>query len=319
MSNYTLPKKENWIGRSSDQQLYLNEKVELSTITSKFPYNKQKTFALLGYSSDEGVRRNQGRVGAKLGPDAIRKQLGKMSNHLPTETKLLDFGNLECKDQELEDLQKELSNTVKLFLDNNTIPIILGGSHDLAYGHYNGLLEHIPKNKTIGIINFDAHFDLRPNTDGNNSGSPFYQIAMEHRVKGTPFKYLAMGIRKEANTKNLYEFAEANNAYYLQRKYFSMTHSEHVELRIIQFMEDVDYLYTTIDLDGFSSAYAPGVSAASPMGFAPDIALKSLKLIIESEKLLALDVVELNPTLDIDDQTAKLAASIIHYAIHKLA
>ncbi|SNR27959.1 formiminoglutamase [Maribacter sedimenticola] len=319
MSNYKLPKKENWIGRSSGHQLYLNEKVELSNITSKFPFNSHKTFALLGYSSDEGVRRNQGRVGAKFGPDSIRKQLGKMPNHLTQETKLLDFGNLECNGQELENLQKQLSNTVKMFLDNNTIPIILGGSHDLAYGHYHGLLQHLPKNKTIGIINFDAHFDLRPNTDGNNSGTPFYQLAMEHRVQGTPFKYLALGVRKDANTKDLYDFAEANQAFYLQRKYFCMTHAEHVELRLIQFIEDVDYLYTTIDLDGFSSAYAPGVSAASPMGFSPDIVLKSLKLIIESEKLMALDVVELNPKYDIDDQTAKLAASLIHYAIHKLA
>ena len=86
----------------------------------------------------------------------------------------------------------------------------------------------------------------------------------------------------------------------------------------MQFIEDVDYLYTTIDLDGFSSAYAPGVSASSPMGFSPDIVLKSLKIILESGKLLGLDVVELNPNFDVDDQTAKLAASLVHYVIHKV-
>ena len=86
----------------------------------------------------------------------------------------------------------------------------------------------------------------------------------------------------------------------------------------MQFIEDVDYLYTTIDLDGFSSAYAPGVSASSPMGFSPDIVLKSLKIILESGKLLGLDVVELNPNYDVDDQTAKLAASLVHYVIHKV-
>ncbi|HAI37919.1 MAG TPA: formimidoylglutamase, partial [Maribacter sp.] len=46
--------------------------------------------------------------------------------------------------------------------------------------------------------------------------------------------------------------------------------------------------------------------------------LESLKLIIESGKLLGLDVVELNPNYDIDDQTAKLAASLVHYVIHKI-
>ena len=318
MSKYRLPSKENWIGRTSGQQLYLNEKIQLSSIHSPFLSDKHKTIALLGYSSDEGVRRNQGRVGSVLGPDAIRKQLGKMPNHLKNSTRLIDFGNLECENQILEQIQNELSITVEFLLKNKAIPIILGGSHDLAYGHYNGLAKHIPKGKTIGIINFDAHFDLRPNINGNNSGTPFYQIAIEHQAKETPFKYLALGVRRDANTEDLYEFAENHQAFYLQRKYFSMTHCEHVELRLIQFIEDVDYLYTTIDLDGFSSAYAPGVSAPSPMGFSPDIVLKSLKLIIESEKLLGVDVVELNPKFDIDDQTAKLAASLVHYVIHKL-
>lgn len=318
MSNYKLPRKDNWIGRSSDQQLYLNEKIILSSIKSPFQSNQNKTIALLGYSSDEGVRRNHGRVGSSLGPDAIRKQLGKMPNHLTDNKQLVDFGNLECTDEDLETLQSDLSVAVKFLLENNAIPIILGGSHDLAYGHYNGLSQYLPEGKTIGIINFDAHFDLRPNTNGNNSGTPFYQIATAHEAKNESIKYMALGIRKDANTKDLFEFAETHHATYLQQKYFCMTYLEHVELRLMQFIEDVDYLYTTIDLDGFSSAYAPGVSASSPMGFSPDIVLKSLKLILESGKLLGLDVVELNPNYDVDDQTAKLAASLVHYVIHKV-
>lgn len=129
---------------------------------------------------------------------------------------------------------------------------------------------------------------------------------------------MALGIRKDANTKDLFEFAELHQVNYLFQKYFNMNYLEHVQLRIIQFLEDVDYVYATIDLDGFSSAYAPGVSAPSPMGFSPDVVIESLKLIIESGKLIGLDVVELNPKYDIDDQTAKLAASLIHYVIHKL-
>ena len=167
MSNYKLPRKDNWIGRSSDQQLYLNEKIILSSIKSPFQSNQNKTIALLGYSSDEGVRRNHGRIGSSLGADTIRKQLGKMPNHLDNNTQLIDFGNLECNDEDLETLQSDLSVAVKFILENKAIPIILGGSHDLAYGHYNGLSQYLPKGKTIGIINFDAHFDFRPNTNGN--------------------------------------------------------------------------------------------------------------------------------------------------------
>ena len=318
MSNYKLANKENWKGRSSDQQLYLHEKVQFSSIYEPVITSDTTTIALLGYSSDEGVKRNLGRVGAAMGPDAIRKQLGKMANHLKPNTQLIDFGNLECKDENLEKLQADLSSSVSTLIENKTIPIILGGSHDLAYGNYNGLATHLKSGEKLGIINFDAHFDLRANTNGNNSGTPFYQIAVEQEAKNEEIKYMALGIRKDANTKELFDFAESKKVNYLLQEHFSINYLEHVQLRLIQFMEDVDYIYTTIDLDGFSSAFAPGVSAASPMGFYPDVVLESLKLIIESGKLLGLDVVELNPNYDIDNQTAKLAASLVHYVIHKL-
>ncbi|SHJ73027.1 formimidoylglutamase [Maribacter aquivivus] len=318
MSNYKLANKENWKGRSSNQQLYLHEKVEFSSIKEPFTATNTKTIALLGYSSDEGVKRNLGRVGAAMGPNAIRKQLAKMANHLIPNTQLVDFGNLECLDENLEKLQADVSSSVTTLIQNKIIPIILGGSHDLAYGHYNGLVTHLKSGEKLGIINFDAHFDLRANTNGNNSGTPFYQIAVEQEAQNEEIKYMALGIRKDANTTELFDFAESKKVNYLLQEHFSINYLEHVQLRLIQFMEDVDYIYTTIDLDGFSSAFAPGVSAASPMGFYPDVVLESLKLIVESGKLLGLDVVELNPTYDIDDQTAKLAASLVHYVIHKL-
>lgn len=318
MSNYKLANKDNWKGRISDQQLYLHEKIRFSSIKEPYLASSNKKFSLLGYSSDEGVKRNLGRIGAASGPDAIRRQLGKMPNHLNEETQLVDFGNLDCENQDLEKLQDDLAKAVTFLLESDTMPIILGGSHDLAYGHYNGLAKYLKDGEKLGIINFDAHFDLRANTDGNNSGTPFYQIALEQEAKNEAIKYMAVGIRKDANTKDLFEFAETYKVNYLLQKHFGINYLEHVQLRLIQFMEDVDYVYTTIDLDGFSSAFAPGVSAASPMGFAPDVVLESLKLIAESGKLLGLDVVELNPTYDIDDQTAKLAASLIHYIIHKL-
>ena len=52
------------------------------------------------------------------------------------------------------------------------------------------------------------------------------------------------------------------------------------------------------------------------MGFSPDIVLESLKVILDSKKLISLDLAEMNPTYDIDGQTAKLAASLVHFVIH---
>lgn len=318
LKNYILPNSKNWNGRASSDQLYIHEKIKCTSVADFSAHTSHKSFALLGYASDAGVSRNQGRIGASMGPDAIRQQLGKMPNHLSSGVDLFDLGNLTCTQGNLEAIQEQLTKTVALIKKRNTLPIVLGGGHDLAYGHYKGLANQEREGKSIGIINFDAHFDFRPNTLGNNSGTPFYQLAIEQNEKKEAFKYLALGIRNDANTKDLYEFAEAHHAFYVQREYFSLHFLEHVQLRLMQFMEDVDYLYTTIDLDGFSSAYAPGVSAASPMGFSPDIVLECLKLILESGKLAGLDVVELNPLYDLDGQTAKLAASLVHYVIHHL-
>ena len=173
-------------------------------------------------------------------------------------------------------------------------------------------------NKTIGIINFDAHFDLRSDENGANSGTPFYQIAADCEADGTSFRYMCLGVRKDANSKVLFETAENREVIFLENEHFSMHYLAH-GLKIIQhFIREVDVIYATIDLDGFSSAYAPGVSAPSPMGFAPNIVIEVLKIIIDSNKLISLDVAELNPSFDKDHQTAKLAAGLIHFIMHRL-
>jgi formiminoglutamase len=86
--------------------------------------------------------------------------------------------------------------------------------------------------------------------------------------------------------------------------------------RITRFMEPLDAVYLTIDLDGFSSAYAPGVSAASPMGFSPGALLPCVDSILGSGKLLSMDIAELNPAQDRDSQTAVLAANLVHRVLH---
>ena len=165
------------------------------------------------------------------------------------------------------------------------------------------------------LINFDAHFDLREDSNGANSGTPFYQIANEN----DPFHYLCMGIRKDANDRELYRTAQKFGVKYLERETFRMQFVEEINKWIKAFLKGVDHVYVTIDLDGFSSAFAPGVSAASPMGYSQDIALESLKTILSSNKLISVDIAEMNPKYDVDDQTAKLAASLVHFIVHSLS
>ncbi len=318
MKNYTSPRKENWSGRTSKDQQYLHEKVEFISIPNEAEKTAANSFGILGYACDEGVERNNGRIGAKHGPDYIKKMLGPMPNHIPSKKRFYDFGNIECIDNNLKETQDSLSQAVHLILKQKCFPIVLGGGHDIAYGHYNGIQSFLGKDKKIGIINFDAHFDLRSNENGSNSGTPFYQIAKECEHLGTPFNYLCLGIRKDANPKILFNTAKKFGVGYIKSDDFILQNFKKIKKRINTFIRTLDAVYVTIDLDGFSSASAPGVSAASPMGFSPTIVLKCLKHIIKSNKIVGMDLAEFNPKYDRDNQTAKLAASIIHFITSNL-
>ncbi|WP_036382202.1 formimidoylglutamase [Muricauda sp. MAR_2010_75] len=321
MKHYEPPKKNLWTGRISNKWLYLHEKVHCTPL-DELPEAQKKSIALLGYACDEGVRRNQGRVGAVEGPDAIKSSFAKMPNHLGSNVLLHDVGSIACANSDMESAQEQLAESVTFLLQKKQFPIVLGGGHDMAYGHYNGIKTYLDAKKegqTIGIINFDAHFDLRKNTEQSNSGTPFYQIAKDCEKEGIDFKYLCLGIRKDANDRNLFQMAKDLDVIYVMSETFQVTFLEEITTFINAFTKNVDHVYVTIDLDGFSSAFAPGVSAASPMGFTPHIVLECLKTIVNSGKLISMDIAEMNPKYDIDGQTAKLAASLVHHVAHSIS
>ena len=187
----------------------------------------QNAFALLGYASDEGVRRNQGRAGAAAGPDAIRKIAGSLTNHFDADTSLIDAGNTNCL--------SNLAEIVEKLLDKNYFPILLGGGHDISYGHFRGIQNHL-RASTIGIINLDAHFDLRSTKNGANSGTAFHQIAEEAKSSGQPFHYLCLGIQKQSNTKSCFARAHDLGAEYFPIEEFHIKNIENILIKISAFI-----------------------------------------------------------------------------------
>lgn len=274
--------------------------------------------ALLGYACDEGVRRNMGRTGAKLGPDEIRNRLAKVANHPGAFSAMHDVGSIVCEDGDLEAAQQELSEAVTKLLQNNYFPLLLGGGHDIALAHYNGIRQ-FAGDKRVGIINFDAHFDLRNYEGEATSGTPFYQIASQCKSANLPFHYLCLGVEPLSNIKSLFDTADALGAQYVRREDFTMSNIEAIEAQVRRFLDDIEILYLTIDLDGFSAAIAPGVSAPSPFGFEVPLVLRLLDLLMKSGKLISMDVAELNPKYDRDGQTAKLAAYLVAHVYQGMA
>ena len=316
MNLHQNPSPYHWSGRKSDQLDYWHQAIQ--TISSlDLVQTSERKVGILGYAGEEGVIRNQGRLGTLEGPAAIRKMLGSVAYHLPENLPLLDYGDIFTINQDLEGSHEAISQITLDLLKSHHFPVLLGGGHDLAYAHGRGVQNYIAeKGEKLGIINLDAHFDLRPLADGKaHSGSPFLQLAQEFPNN---FHYLALGIQRAANPKSLFQTAEKLNARYLVMEDFRLNNWEYIEEQIIWFLDSVNKVYLSIDLDGFSSAFAPGVSAPSPMGFNPQIAFKVFELIAKSKKLISLDVVELNPKYDQDNATARLSARAIEYILRKV-
>lgn len=295
-----------WQGRfDGDDPLYhrIFQRVSLETdYTSISP----KDFVLHGFAVDEGVRRNKGRVGAKDAPDVIRKNMSNFPVISP-EFSLKDFGNITCGNGNLEHSQQQLAEKVAVVLKKDAKSVVLGGGHEVTFAHYSGIRKAFP-DKRIGIINIDAHFDNReidPNI-GASSGTGFYQIAQEGEIHS-----LHIGIQKNSNTLKLFDTAHQFRMKYILADELFFENLPNIYQKIDEFLAGVDVLYLTICMDVFNAAIAPGVSATAYNGIMADSAfMHYFKHILKNEKLIAMDIAEVNPSLDIAERTARLAASL---------
>ncbi len=139
--------------------------------------------SILGFATDAGVARNKGRIGAKKAPDLIRRALANLAWH--KNTPLYDLGTVVCEDDLLEESQARCAKTIAQALPHTSV-IVLGGGHEIAWASFSGLAEyfkthHPEKKPKIGIVNFDAHFNLRAFDSSHadskpSSGTPFNQI-----------------------------------------------------------------------------------------------------------------------------------------------
>jgi len=267
---------------------------------------------LLGFACDAGVARNHGRIGAAEGPAALRALLGNMPvRHVK---QLWDAGDVRCEGDALEPAQAELSERLAGLLARDTFPITLGGGHEIAYGSYGGLARHLAAQSDaaprIGVINFDAHFDLRL-AERASSGTPFRQIAEDCAARGWPFHYACLGVSDYANTRALFERAEQLGVCWRRDEAMGVDKLAEARAQLEQFLAGVDHVYLTICLDVLPAAVAPGVSAPAPHGVALEVVEALVDMVLGSGKLRLADIAELNPRLDIDAHTARVAARLV--------
>lgn len=317
-SHYLPPDPVFWQGRSdipSDSCFYQHMRL-LNLLTDSLEKQHELTFAILGFKCDEGVQRDLRRTGAFEGPIAIRHRLAKLpvqSQHIHC----FDVGNIVCTDHDLEASQKALGEVVALLIENHMVPIIIGGGHEVAWGSYQGIAKVYP-HQSLGIINFDAHFDLYPATPSHRSSSvtTFYEIAMDMQQQQRKFDYNCIGIQHSGNTRQSFDYAKEFAANYILADDLHQGLREKTYDFVDRIIDENEMIYLSLSLDVFSPAFAPGVSTIQPLGLNPWHVIPLIRQAAASKKVVSYDISEHVPRYDIDHRTAKLAATLIYEIIH---
>lgn len=263
---------------------------------------------IIGFPSDKGVAINGGRTGAADAPKVIREQFYKMTPHPENYNAFVDLivatrdiGDLNIC-YEVEEDQRNLGKALAYYLEQGTIPIILGGGHETAFGHFLGYVEAGLK---TAIFNLDAHPDVRPLKNGRaHSGSPFRQ-AIEHESECAEM-YLVAGLQPHSVARSHLQYIKEFGGSYLLWDETDIT-----SISGLFHQHNGERLMVTFDMDAVDQSKAPGVSAPCANGLSSDLWLKAAYLAGRDKQVTSFDLSEVNPQHDRDNQTATLAALTI--------
>jgi len=272
------------------------------------------SFVMIGCPVDEGVIRNGGRPGASQAPPLIRKYLSKMTPPPDMRDAFIDMLHSgrdlgDVPQAGMEEMQEELASRVAPWIARGVPVIVLGGGHETTYGHS---LAYQKAQQPHHILNIDAHCDVRPLKNGvGHSGSPFRQI-LEHE-ESRCLSYHVMGLQPQSVAREHLEYIRTAGGEYA---FADQTDAGAVLEKLRKRnggRDDGSVVLLTLDMDSVDQSQAPGVSAPCASGLSKSVLLEAARAAGENGSVLSLDVVEVNPFFDRDDQTSRLAALVVWY------
>lgn len=268
--------------------------------------------ALLGFACDAGVVRNGGRAGAAEGPGALRGALANVAAHAVEAVD--DLGDVTCEGDALEVAQSEYAAlAAKAIATPGRLLIGLGGGHEIAWASWCGLRDALDAhgdNQPVGIVNFDAHLDLRGDERGN-SGTPFRQILEDAAAHNRRLEYRCLGVNRFANTAALFERARRLGVTWIEDSEVRADRWEALAAELEAFLAGVGHVYLSVCLDVLPAASAPGVSAPAALGVDVAMIERLTGFVASSGLVRVADVAELNPHFDVDGRTARVAARLV--------
>jgi len=231
---------------------------------------------------------------------------------------------------EIANVSQAVAEAVEQALENDTIAITIGGDHSLAIGSIAGVSNYYRKRKEeFGLVWFDAHGDINtPDTSpsGNVHGMPF-AISLgqgdESLVKLNGFspkvqprRCALIGIR-DLDTAETDLVRQSGVLPFTMRDVDEQGIKSITDQALKSIGADIQGLHVSFDLDVIDPDVAPGVSTDSRGGLTYRESHFALELLADTKMVRSIDIVELNPTLDIKNRTAELAVDLVQSALGK--
>ena len=264
----------------------------------QFPELGNVDIAILGVNEDRNCCENKG---CAQGPDHIRNQLYKLfgGDFIP---RIADLGNIR-QGHEVKDTYFAVSNVISHLIQNNIIPIILGGSQDLTYANYRA---YETLGQVINILAIDPMFDLGATDEELNSQTYLNKIILHQ--PNFLFNYTNIGYQTY--------FVDPPSVNLMKNLYFDVYRLG----KIRENLEEAEPLtrnadMITFDVSSVRQSDAPGSVLASPNGFFGEDVCQVMRYAGLSDKLSSVGFYEYNPGCDNNEQTAKLIAQMIWYFI----
>jgi arginase len=291
--------------------------------------SKQKTpVAIVGASLDLGA----GRRGVDMGPSAIR-YAGLEQRLAALGREVEDWGNVETAVAEsveegderaryLDQIKKtcgHVADEVARAVDGGYFPLVLGGDHSVAIGTLGGLARAC--GKPGGVLWIDAHGDVnRPETSpsGNVHGMP---LAAALGLGGDLFASdswpLPMVDRTRVAFVGVRSLDDGERALLreLNARVYTMSDIDRIGVEravreALAHVEGDGFVHVSLDMDAVDPQYAPGVGTPVAGGLSYREAHLACELVCESGLATSLEIVEVNPILDSENRTGKLAVEL---------
>ena len=288
---------------------------------------------IIGVPMDLG----QSRRGVDMGPSALRvgglqqriKQLGHqvedIGNVPVKQAEEQPYGEKRAKYlNEIAETCKGLAAMTQRTLEEGMLPLVLGGDHSLAVGSTAGVAAHFAKqSKRIGLLWLDAHGDMNtPETSpsGNIHGMPLASIigygAPEltglagYKPMVAPRNVALVGIRDlDARERRI---VKESGVHVFTMRDIDERGMREVMAEAIRFASDeTDGIAVSLDLDFVDPEDAPGVGTPIRGGVTYREAHLAMEMIADSEAMVSLEVVEINPVIDEHNKTASLGVELV--------